>query len=303
MKEQHRILVVDDDEVIRTMLIQLLESSGFLAQSARDGREALGRVSEYCPDLIILDVNMPEMDGYEVCRILRSGEEGHEIPIIFLSAKSELEDRMMGFRMGADDYVAKPFSFDELHARVKVSLKKMERLDKERKRLKILEEEAKRDETTGVYTRKFFETKARDEIKRSRDLSSPLSLLAIDIDGLQSINTEYGFQQGNRTLTQVGETLASHVPANGILARYEGGEFAVVLPDTDLMKAEEIAEVLRTVVEARTVSLFPSGFIHVTVSIGAALLGPREGMDHLVKRGEQALSRAKSTGKNKICVA
>lgn len=134
MTTKHKIMVVDDDEVLRTMMKQLLEGSGFICEIARDGLEALKMASEYHPDLVILDVSMPNMDGYETCRQLRKEDIHIEIPIIFLSAKAELEDRLHGFKMGADDYVTKPFSYDELHARIKSSLRKLDRFIKEKKK-------------------------------------------------------------------------------------------------------------------------------------------------------------------------
>lgn len=144
MTIKHKIMVVDDDEVLRTMMKQLLESSGFICEIARDGLEALKIASEYNPDLVILDVSMPNLDGYETCRMLREKDKNMEIPIIFLSAKAELEDRIYGFKMGADDYVTKPFSYDELHARIKSSLRKLDRLKTEKRKTDTLKKKLKK---------------------------------------------------------------------------------------------------------------------------------------------------------------
>lgn len=300
MKKGHKIMVVDDDDVILNMMKQLLEAAGFICNTAQDGKIAIKMVSESIPDLIILDVAMPEMDGLEVCEILRKEETTREIPIIFLSAQTELEDRMRGFEKGADDYVPKPFSFDELHARIKVALRKTERLERERRRVEALEQEAKRDRETGIYNKKNFELLFSEEIKKSKYSNLPLSLLVVDIDRLNEINTKYGYQQGNRTIIQVAHILAEQFKERNIVARYEGGEFAVLFPECDLTRAESLAEELRKKIEDTAIESYPSNLFHITVSIGIAEWNFKDKQEQLFKKAEDAMYRAKKTGRNKI---
>jgi two-component system, cell cycle response regulator len=300
MKKSHRIMVVDDDEVIRTMMKQLIESSGFACEVARDGREAIKMVAEYLPDLIILDVSMPYMDGFEVCRILREEEYSQDIPILFLSAKTEHDDRIKGFEMGADDYVLKPFSYDELLARIKVSIRKAERFEKERKKAQELETKARYDDATEVFNRSYFETLYREELRKSKYSHSPLSFIVVDVDRLAKLNEEFGFRQGTRAIKQVAHTVKEFIGERGFVSRYEGGFFQVLLPSTDLLDAELLAEELRKLIEDVAVESYPSGFFHLTVSIGVVKWNSRESAEQLFKRAEEAMYRAKKTGKNKV---
>ena len=300
MKKTHRIMIVDDDDVIVTMLKQLLEASGFSCETAQDGKTAIKMIAEGLPELIILDVMMPEMDGFEVCEALRKEESTREIPIIFLSAQTEIENRMRGFETGADDYVLKPFSFDELLARIKVALRKTERLERERKKVESLEQEARLDKETGLLDRKNFTFSLSEEIKKSRYSHVPLSLMVIDIDRLAEINTRYGYLQGNRTLAQVAQVLAGYFTEPGTAARYEGGEFAVIVPDCDLIKAESLADEVRKKIEDTAIESYPSDIFHVTVSIGIAEWNPGEKQEQFYKRAEGAMYRSKKTGRNKV---
>ncbi len=300
MKKKHTILVVDDDEIIRVMMKQLLECSNFLVEMASDGVQAITMVSEVSPDLIILDVSMPQMDGYEVCRILRNDESSRDIPIIFLSAKSELEDKVRGFEMGADDYVPKPFSYDELLARIKVTFRKAERLERERKKAEALEEASRIDDSTGVYNRKYYEMQGMEELQKSRNTKEPLSLIVFDIDRMAKINEEYGFQHGNRTIAHFASILKECFADKGLVARYDGAQFVAVAPECGLRDAENLADEVRKATESRSVDAYPSGYFSITVSAGIAEWNFKEKLESLFKRAEGALYRAKKTGKNKI---
>ena len=303
MKKNHRILVVDDDEVIRIMMKQLLETSEFQCDVARDGREAIKMVSESHHDLIILDVSMPNMDGFEVCRILREEEASSDIPIIFLSAKAELEDRMKGFQMGADDYVPKPFSYDELVARIKVSLRKVERLEREKRKTETLELQTRCDETTGLFNRKYFDRASKEEIHKCTVNGSPLSLILIDIDRLNEINTARGFHQGNHTIVQIAHLIQQVCASKCLLAHYEGGTFALLVPGSDRKQSENLAEEFRRLVENTAIDAYPSGILKVTITIGVVEWDMKDSSDRLMRRAEDALHSAKKLGRNRIAFA
>jgi len=300
MKKKHTILVVDDDEVIRIMMQQLLSCSNFSVEVASDGVQAINMVSEAPPDLIILDVSMPKMDGFEVCRQLRADEGARDIPIIFLSAKSELEDKVRGFEMGADDYVPKPFSYDELLARIKVSLRKGERLERERKKAETLEEASRLDELTGLYNRKYYELMGREELEKCRLGKEALSMMIFDIDRMAKINDDYGFQQGTRTIAHFASIIREYLPEKSLMTRYEGAQFIALVPKCNLREAENLAEEVRKATESRSVDAYPSGYFSITASIGVAEWNFGEKIESLFKRTEGALYRAKKTGKNKI---
>jgi two-component system, cell cycle response regulator len=303
MKKQYKILVVDDDEVIRTMMQHLLETSDFRCDVAKDGPEAIRMVAEKHPDLIILDVSMPTMDGFEVCRILRGEEKSSDIPILFLSAKVELEDRMKGFQMGADDYIPKPFSYDELVARIKVSLRKMERLEREKRKSESLELVTRCDESTGLFNRKYFDMLLKEEIAKSIHVGAPLSIMLIDIDRLNEINSTYGFHQGNHTIVQLAQLIQQICAGKGIIARYEGGTFAVLMPGRDVKKGAELAEELRRMVESTVIDAYPSGIMKTTITLGVIEWDIKDSPEHLMRKAEEALHSGKKFGRNRVAVS
>lgn len=166
--------------------------------------------------------------------------------------------------------------------------------------MESLEQEARYDRETGVYDRKNFEFMCAEEIKKSRYSNSPLSLMVVDIDRLSEINNKYGYQQGNSTISHVAGVLGELFREKCIVARYAGGEFAVLIPDCTLIRAESLAEEARKKTEDTAISSWPSELYHVTVSIGIAEWNSKERQEQLYRRAEGAMYRAKKTGKNKV---
>ncbi len=323
------ILVVDDSRIVRAMVSDVLRAEGYRVREASDGRQALARIQESRPDLVLLDVMMPEMDGYEVCRALRRSEREEEyIPILMLTAKGEVEDLARGLAAGADDYIAKPFDNLELLARVK-SLLRIRALQK-RLYQQNLELEAKNqqlealtrqldaanqelrllsvtDGLTRAYNHRHFQERLRTEYARASRHGEPLACVMIDLDHFKRINDTYGHPIGDRVLVWLVGILKDGVRSEDLVARYGGEEFVLLLPNTDAERARSLAERLRKRIASEPVPLAPGdGRLRVTVSMGVADYQPGKvdrSPDDLLRAADEALYRAKAHGRNRVEVA
>ncbi len=322
------ILVVDDSRIVRAMVSDVLRAEGYHVAEAEDGRQALARVSTARPDLILLDVMMPEVDGYEVCRALREEEREEDyIPILMLTAKGEVEDLARGLAVGADDYIAKPFDNLELLARVK-SLLRIRSLQK-RLYLQNLELEAKNqqlealtrqldaanqelmllsvtDGLTRAYNHRHFQERLKGEYARARRHGEPFTCVMIDLDHFKRINDTYGHPVGDRVLVRLVEILKEGVRSEDLVARYGGEEFVLLLPKTDSAQARVIADRLRERIAREEIPVTDSKRLAVTVSMGVADFCPgavERDPDALLRAADEALYRAKANGRNRVEVA
>ncbi len=294
---RQRILIVDDTRENIQILAEAL-GVGYKISVATNGEDALRIAgSEQAPDLILLDIMMPGMDGYEVCKRLKNEERTEKIPVIFITAKIRVEDETLGLEMGAVDYIAKPFSLPIVKARVKAHLELKRNRD-------LLENIVHLDGLTGIRNRRFFDDALANEWRRGGRRGSPLSLIMIDIDHFKKFNDTYGHIIGDDCLRQVADTLSDTVrrPAD-FVARYGGEEFSAVLPDTDADAARLIAELMRKRVESLEISHSGSSAEVVTVSLGVATVVPRRSSDPemLVQSADKMLYEAKESGRNQVC--
>lgn len=300
------ILVADDEPVNLALLKRRLEWEAYEIVTARDGREALERARACLPDLIILDVMMPEINGLEVCRMLKAEAETRDIPVIFLSALDDTETKVSGLSIGANDYISKPFRVEELIARVHVAI----RLKRERDQLRLTAEDARRraeearemsmtDALTGLFNRYGLHNALHRELSEARRYSRPLSCLIIDVDNFKGINDTYGHAAGDAALMQLGRVLSETVRGSDIVCRYGGEEFLVLAPETQLEGALALGEKIRQTAAARPFGdgerVFP-----LTLSIGAAQLSDSESGHDMIARADAALYQAKEEGRNRV---
>lgn len=300
-EHKYRILIVDDHpdnvEVIRVRL----EAKGYRTTCASDGEEALRLVAESPPDLILLDVMMPRMDGNEVARRIKSDDSLPFIPIIMQTALDSTQSKVQGLGAGADGYITKPIDFAELEARVEAML----RIKTLEKKLTVantkLTELSITDELTGVYNRRKLDDLLIEMFEHSTRLHEPLAVAMFDIDHFKHVNDTHGHPAGDRVLTQVAELLKSAVRDIDRLGRYGGEEFMVLLPGTVLDAAVTFAERARQEVETHQFE-FDGGVLARTLSVGVAgWPHPRiQTHDQLVKAADQALYVAKSLGRNRV---
>ncbi len=294
------ILVVDDVPTNIELLAGVL-SPFYQIKFATHGARALELAD--CPekpDLILLDVMMPGMDGYEVCRRLKENPATRGIPVIFITARSESADQIRGFNCGAVDYIAKPLELPVVVARVRTHLNLKLRTD-------LLEAQASIDALTGIPNRRRFDETFRQEWRRSARNLMPMSLLMIDVDHFKAFNDRYGHGAGDECLRQVGIALsASQLRPGDLVARYGGEEFAVILPGCHSAGAHTIAERVRQIVESLNLAHDDSPVAPcVTISLGCATLKPSMDSDpgELFLHADAALYRAKQQGRNRVVVA
>lgn len=290
-----RILLVDDERINLVVLADLLRPE-FELLIATDGAQGLRLAAEQQPDLILLDLVMPGMDGYGVCQHLQADPVTAGIPIIFITARTETEYETKGFDLGAVDYIAKPFNDRVVLARVRthVRLKRQNAL---------IEHLMRQDALTGIYNRRAFDETSEREWKRARRLGQPLSLLMMDIDHFKQYNDHYGHGSGDACLQRVGQTLSSCMRRPGdFIGRYGGEEFVSLIPQTDLPGALQLAEYMVTTVSALQIPHARSSTSPVvTISIGIATGIPESELEMaaLKERADQMLYVAKAAGRNR----
>lgn len=292
---ESQILVVDDAEENIDIIIEAL-GNDYEISVAMDGETALQAVAEKKPDLILLDIIMPGMDGYGVCTRLKESEDYRDISIIFLTSKIETEDVVKGFSLGAADYITKPFNLPILRARVKTHLTLM-------RHIRQLEEFASKDGLTMVANRRIFNDFLDREWRRCQRSHLPISLLMIDIDHFKIFNDTYGHLQGDDVLKRVAATIDSSCLRPGdLVARYGGEEFAVVMGTTDNCSAYRIAEEVRRKIELLQIQHAGSEKHFVTISIGVATLVPerKSAPEKLIELADSFLYKAKGAGRNQV---
>ncbi len=299
------ILIVDDSPVARLQIIEALRKTSLFnhygeASSVLEGlKAALGR--QY--DLVICDLEMPEMDGFKFLGMMSSRDDLRDIPVIMLTGREDLETKIRGLEQGASDYVTKPFDAGELVARVKVQLKIKALQDSLKRSNDLLRELSNTDPLTGLHNRRHLMETIEKELRRSERGQIPMSIVMGDIDNFKEINDTFGHQKGDEILKTVADLLLRHLRQYDCAARFGGEEFALVLPQSNLMQAVQIAERIREAARKLTFQGSPEGF-RLTISFGVASYPhPRiHTVDDLIREADAALYAAKHEGRNRVCI-
>lgn len=319
------ILVVDDNPANIELLVAILSSRGYRVRVANSGARALAAASADPPDLIMLDIAMPKMDGYEVCRQLKADPATRAVPVIFLSALNGVIDKVQAFGAGGTDYIGKPFQLEEVIARVEnqVRVSRMQREVEQRntelavvnaelleatRRLEagnvLLRKLSESDGLTGVANRRLFDGSLLDAWAQGTRERREIALILIDIDHFKEYNDAVGHLAGDDCLKRVAQALEAEACAAGALvARYGGEEFAALLPAPRVTDAQTLAEALRARVESEALEHPRSAVSRkVTVSVGVATMAPTTAREPalLIDAADQALYRAKAAGRNRV---
>jgi len=218
-----RILIVDDEHDIVKVLTSRLKANNYETSSACTGEEALQRIAQIPPDLVLLDIMMPGISGLELKAELNKNDETRSIPVIFVTARSQSADKITGLRLGVDDYITKPFDSEELLARVEATLQ----------RRKFYERVSMTDGLTGVYNVAFFKKQIGLFFQLAQRHENIFSLAIIDINDFKQINDTYGHPVGDFVLKKIAEVLRMVLRETDVITRYGGDEFVIILPETD----------------------------------------------------------------------
>jgi diguanylate cyclase (GGDEF)-like protein len=296
--EPSKILVVDDDPFSANLVTTTLRSAGFVSSPCTDSSQAFAAIEAERPDLIILDVDMPVIDGLALCRRVRAHPGMQLTPILFVTRRSDANQRVAGLEAGGNDYIAKPFDPRELVARVRSHLQ----------RLFALEDMAVRDGLTRCFNHHYFKMRLEQEVARSRRYGSPMSLVMFDVDHFKRVNDTYGHPAGDAVLAQLAGLALASVRSSDVVARYGGEEFAILLIEAGAREASIVANRFRERVAAHAVLHQGAGAassveLRVTVSAGVAELWAGESMPSLLQRADGALYQAKAGGRNQIRLA
>ena len=336
-----KVLVCDDDAINLEVVRELLRDDYEIA-TVESGEACLAKLSEFQPDVLLLDIMMPGLDGYETCRRIVVASSGSVPQIIFVSARTSTEERLTGYKAGADDYISKPFDHDELRAKVRIHARlrrtiveleqakgqieehsnELEHLVNERtvdlqtakqqledlaRKLAAsnseLAQKARLDPLTELLNRAAWDEIAHREQERSQRYNHPFSIVMIDIDHFKAYNDSQGHQAGDECLRRVARCIATGCRTTDFVARYGGEEFVVLAPETNLDGGCVLTERIRGAIEELNISHPESPTIdRVTVSIGVACGAARSWRD-LLKEADAALYSAKKNGRNQVCAA
>lgn len=289
------ILVVDDEKINLGIAIGLLGDT-YNIMVALNADKAFTIIEKKEIDLILLDILMPNLNGFEICHLLKSKSQTKDIPVIFITAKTDEDSIEKAYEEGGIDYISKPFKPKELLAKIKRELK-LQALQKE---LALL---ASTDSMTKLYNRRYFSKISAHIFDLAQRNKQNLSIITIDIDKFKNINDTYGHSIGDDVIIALANQLISQQRKSDICCRFGGEEFLILLPNTPLEGAKNVAMKLKNDVQNMRVSLNPEKTISFTISLGVTQINVEEtnGIESALKRADNALYEAKTNGRNKVC--
>jgi diguanylate cyclase (GGDEF)-like protein len=295
-KKQYKILIVDDTKANINILLEHLKNN-YRITPVLSGKQALKAIKKLKIDLILLDIMMPEMDGFEVCEILKSQPETKDIPIIFITAMGDEETIEKAYDIGGIDYITKPFKPKELLARVKREL----HLQELQSKLKFL---ASTDPMTKLYNRRYFSKVSAHIFDLAKRDKQDLCLVMLDIDKFKNINDTYGHDIGDKVIISLANKLTEYQRKSDVICRFGGEEFIMLLPNTSIDGAKIVAEKLRADVGQSAVLLGNNQELKCTISLGVSQIDMKNETDIklALKRADDAMYHAKNSGRNRVCI-
>lgn len=292
-----RILIVDDDDAIRDSMNEFIQRSGFNAFSAPSAEEALEVLHKEDIHVVITDIILPGRDGLELTDIIK---KNYDIDVIVMTGYSGDYSYEEAIQKGASDFVFKPVRFEELLLRLKRVLKER-RLTREKARmLDKLQNLAITDGLTKLYNSRHFYNQLEVEIGRCRRYQHPLALLLLDLDHFKNYNDTYGHLEGDKVLVRIGEIIQSCLRSMDSAYRYGGEEFTIILPETSGEEALNVAQRIRTALEAERFAPHPDASIRITISIGVTEYHRGEDVTAFVQRADKAMYVSKENGRNRV---
>jgi two-component system cell cycle response regulator len=294
-----RILVAEDSLVVRTVVCDQLEEEGYEVVQAVDGESALVQCALTKPDAILLDIEMPGLDGHQVLARLKNDPELSDIPVVFLTGRTSTDEMVAGLRAGAHDYLKKPFEPAELIARIGGAVRIKRLQDELRMRNEQLDRLSRIDGLTGIYNRRHLDEQLQELSKTATRQEQPLAILMLDIDHFKQVNDSEGHPAGDQVLQEFARRLQAAVRGGNVVGRWGGEEFLVIAPQTNIDEAKILGERIRAAIADHPVHV-GHGCISITVSIGCAVgVKPAE----LVAQADAALYRSKADGRDRVTMA
>ena len=289
-----KVLIIDDSHLNTSILTDILESEGYKVFSADSGLAATSIAHNIGPDVILLDIIMPEIDGFEVCKQLKDDDYSKDIPIMMVTTKTESEDIKNALELGAFDYIKRPFDKVEIIARIKSLLRLKENED-------ILRKLALRDGLTGLYNHASFIDLFEKELSKQQRSKRSISFVMIDIDYFKKINDTYGHIVGNKVLKEFSNILLNSVRKSDIISRYGGEEFSMVLPETSKENTLLLCERIRKKIEDFKFNI-ANKTVKVTISMGVFFkeVGDNKNKYEIIREADEQLYKAKSNGRNRV---
>lgn len=290
--EPFKVLIVDDVEILAEHYAAVLSSSGMEVKTLSNLDQLLEQLSDFKPDLILMDVHMPQCSGLDAAKVIRQKDELLSVPIVFLSTETDPLKRLYAMALGGDDFLQKPIEDERLLAAVQSRATRFRKL-----RSYMIN-----DGLTGLLNHVASKTLLDSEVARAQRQGDPLSFAMIDLDHFKAINDSYGHPAGDRVLKSMARMLKKRLRKSDLVGRYGGEEFAIILPQTDLKTAEALLNDIRQTFALIT-QQSPGSQFFCTLSAGVAQLRPDDTADRLISNADEALYQAKNSGRNTVCAA
>jgi two-component system cell cycle response regulator len=292
--------VIDDDKDNVNLITQALTREGYLVSDASNGEDGLHKIKAWAPHLILLDMNMPELDGLKTLERIRKNHDTDYIAVIFITGNSSVEDIVKGLDCGADDYISKPFRIAELTARIRAKLRIKELNDQLRRTTKRLEELVDQDELTGLFNMRYVYRRLELELVRCKRYTKSVSCIMMDLDNFKTINDKNDHLFGSWILTDIARIIKANTRSIDIAARYGGDEFLIILPETELIGGERFADRIRKNIE-QNIFTHESQKARLTCSFGVVAIDFKKGdvdSKELIRAADLLLYDAKNAGRN-----
>lgn len=286
-------LLIDDSPYIHRLLAVKLKDEGIEFLSAFSGAEGIELAESHTPAIILLDVNMPEMDGFEALKRLKADTRTMGIPVIMLSGQAKSTDKVMAFDMGAMDFVPKPFDVHELRARIQSAIKITQLM-------RLLENQARIDGLTGLWNRAYFNERLEAELASATRKALPISLVMCDLDHFKKLNDGFGHPAGDHVLQTFAQVLRAELRAYDIACRYGGEEFALILPGATQTETAGVCERIRASIAEKTWRKYPDMKVTGSFGVTACGLGGLNDAPSWIEAADRALYAAKSGGRNQV---
>lgn len=289
------VLIIDDSPDVHRLLKARLRVEDLDVHAADNGAVGLEEARKLNPALILLDLDMPVMDGYEVLRALKDDQATQNIPVIILSGLQNSQDKVTAFDLGAADYITKPFDIAEVKVRVRSALR-MQRL------IQMLSQRAQIDGLSGLWNRRYFDSRWSEEVSRSQRHSRPLSVAILDLDNFKSINDSFGHPAGDAAIQATAKMIMAEIRQSDVACRYGGEEFVLVLTDTGPVDATVLCERIRSSIEESSWPMHPDRKITISIGVAGSNAACDATPDAWLHAADQNLYTAKRSGRNRtVC--